>query len=133
MVVYRLHGGQHGYRGNIINFPQDIEEFTIHLSWHPFSLNVLIICQQSNKDFKIHQDRFIDDQLQVNQLIDDEFNEDNEENGIIYTFVPYLPLDNQEEIAINNTINKLLANNTIEWPKINNNPINEVQTSGYIA
>ncbi|CAG8777468.1 4428_t:CDS:1, partial [Gigaspora rosea] len=23
MVVYRLRGGQHGYRGNIINFPQD--------------------------------------------------------------------------------------------------------------
>ncbi|CAG8807059.1 28045_t:CDS:2, partial [Gigaspora margarita] len=28
MVVYRLCGGQHGYRGNIINFPQDVEEYT---------------------------------------------------------------------------------------------------------
>ncbi|CAG8610513.1 10516_t:CDS:1, partial [Gigaspora rosea] len=171
MVVYKLRKGQHRYRGNIINFPQDVEEFTTRLPWHPSSLNVLIICWQSDKDptafrdFKIHrnkvacalcwlkannnyyseitidnenlqsllEDGFIDDQLQVNQLIDDKFNEDNEENGITHTFVPYLPSDNREEIAINNTINRLLANNTIEWPKINNNPINEFQTSGYIA
>ncbi|CAG8816685.1 16626_t:CDS:1, partial [Gigaspora rosea] len=79
------------------------------------------------------KDGFIDDQLQVNQLIDDKFNKDSKENGITHTFVPYLPSDNREEITINNTINRLLANNNIEWPKINNNPINEFQTSGYIA
>ncbi|CAG8831462.1 3838_t:CDS:1, partial [Gigaspora rosea] len=82
------------------------------------------------------EDGFINDQLQVNQLIDDEFNEENEENEenvITHTFIPYLPSDNREEIAINNTINRLLANNTIEWPRIDNNPINEFQTSGYIA
>lgn len=28
MSVYRLRGGQNGYRGNVINFPQDIHEFT---------------------------------------------------------------------------------------------------------
>ncbi|CAG8785106.1 10983_t:CDS:2, partial [Gigaspora rosea] len=114
MVVYRLREGQHGYKGNIINFLQDVEEFTTRLPWYLSSLNVLIICQQSNKDptafrdFKIchnkvahalrwlkannnyseitidnenlqllPEDGFIDDQLQVNQLIDDEFNEDN--------------------------------------------------------
>ncbi|CAG8547344.1 24094_t:CDS:1 [Gigaspora rosea] len=152
MVVYKLRGGQHGYRGNIINFPQDIEEFTTLLPWHPSFLNVLIICRQFDKDptafrdFKIRrnkvaqalhwlkannnyyseitidnenlqllpEDGFIDDQLQVNQLIDNEFNEDNKENVITHTFVPYLHSDNREEIAINNTINRLLANNTIE-------------------
>ncbi|CAG8791829.1 22137_t:CDS:2, partial [Gigaspora margarita] len=39
MVVYRLCGGQHGYRGNIINFPQDVEEFTTRLPWYPSLLN----------------------------------------------------------------------------------------------
>ena len=31
MSVYRLRGGQNGYRGNIINFSQDIHEFTKRL------------------------------------------------------------------------------------------------------
>ena len=44
MSVYRLRGGQHGYRENVINFPQDVQEFTIHLLCHPSSLNVLIVC-----------------------------------------------------------------------------------------
>ncbi|CAG8808768.1 20338_t:CDS:2, partial [Gigaspora rosea] len=108
VVVYRLH----------------VEEFTTRLPWHPSSLNMLIICQQSDKDpiafrdFKIRrnkvahilhwlkvnnnyyseitinnenlqslpEDGFIDDQLQINQLIDDEFNKDNEENIITHTF-----------------------------------------------
>jgi hypothetical protein len=28
MTVYRLWGGQNGYRGNVINFPQDVQGFT---------------------------------------------------------------------------------------------------------
>ena len=32
MSVYKLRGGQHGYRGNVINFPQDVLEFTTKLS-----------------------------------------------------------------------------------------------------
>ncbi|CAG8835909.1 6852_t:CDS:1, partial [Gigaspora margarita] len=39
IVVYRLCGGQHGYRGNIINFLQDVEEFTTRYPWHSSSLN----------------------------------------------------------------------------------------------
>ncbi|CAG8598033.1 15848_t:CDS:1, partial [Racocetra fulgida] len=44
IVVYRLRGEQYGYSGNIINFPQDVEEFVTHLHQNPSSLNVLIIC-----------------------------------------------------------------------------------------
>ena len=29
--VYCLRGGQYSYRGNVINFPQDVLEFTTHL------------------------------------------------------------------------------------------------------
>ena len=32
MSIYRLRGGQHGYRGNVINFPQDVQEFCTKLS-----------------------------------------------------------------------------------------------------
>jgi len=31
MSVYRLREGQHGYRGNVINFPQDVQEFATYL------------------------------------------------------------------------------------------------------
>ena len=43
MSVYRLRGGQYGYRGNVINFPQDIQEFTTRLLRHSLSLEVLLI------------------------------------------------------------------------------------------
>ena len=43
MTVYRLQGGQTEYRENVINFPQDVQEFTNQLSRHPSTLNVLMI------------------------------------------------------------------------------------------
>ena len=43
MSVYRLRGGQYGYRGNVINFPQDVERFTTQLPRDPSSLEVLIV------------------------------------------------------------------------------------------
>src|ERR1051325_12187666 len=56
MTVYRLRGGQTGYRGNIINFPQDIQEFTKKLSRHPLSLDVLLIRRQSANDATAFRD-----------------------------------------------------------------------------
>ena len=47
MTVYRLKGGQKSYRGNVINFPQDISEFTTRLPRDPSTLNVLLIRRQS--------------------------------------------------------------------------------------
>ena len=41
--VYRLHSGQYGYKENIINFPQDIKEFTTCLSRHLSILEILIM------------------------------------------------------------------------------------------
>ena len=43
MTVYRLRGGQNGYRGNVINFPQDIQGFTNKLPRYPSSLDVLVV------------------------------------------------------------------------------------------
>src|SRR6266498_1313762 len=59
--VYRLSGGQHGYRGNVINFPQDIKVFTTRLPRHPSTLEVLIMRRQSSnnlesfRDFKVRR------------------------------------------------------------------------------
>jgi hypothetical protein len=56
MLVYRLHGGQHRYRGNVINFPQDVQEFTTRLSRHLSSLNVLVVHYQSANDSVVFRD-----------------------------------------------------------------------------
>ncbi|CAG8661439.1 4989_t:CDS:2 [Ambispora leptoticha] len=60
MSVYTLRGGQYGYRGNIINFPQDIAEFTTRLPHHPSSLEICVVRWQSEdgstfRDFKVHR------------------------------------------------------------------------------
>ncbi|CAG8841580.1 27660_t:CDS:1, partial [Racocetra persica] len=41
--VYNLHGGQYAYRGNVINFPQDVHNFVTRLPRHPSTLDTLII------------------------------------------------------------------------------------------
>ena len=56
--VYCLRGGQYVYRGNVINFPQDVLEFATHLPRRPSSLDVLIVCHRSSssrafKDFNV--------------------------------------------------------------------------------
>ena len=45
--VYRLRDRQYGYRGNVINFPQDIQEFATRLPRHSSSLEVLIVRRHS--------------------------------------------------------------------------------------
>ena len=61
MTVYRLQGGQNGYRGNVINFPQDIQEFTKRLPRKPSTLDVLVVRRQSSnestafKDFNVRR------------------------------------------------------------------------------
>ena len=65
MTVYRLKEGQKSYRGNVINFPQDISEFTIRLPRHPSALNVLLIRKQSAnnpsefRDFTVRRNRVV--------------------------------------------------------------------------
>src|SRR3954451_21680777 len=63
ITVYWLRGGQTGYRENVINFPQDIREFTTQLPRHPSSLNVLVVRRQSTngptefRDFTVRRDK----------------------------------------------------------------------------
>jgi hypothetical protein len=50
IMVYRLRGGQNGYRGNVINFHQDIQEFTNRLPRSPSSLDILVVRRESAND-----------------------------------------------------------------------------------
>ena len=43
MAVYRKHGGQRGYRGHVLNLPQNIQEFIKKLPVPVDSLPTLII------------------------------------------------------------------------------------------
>ena len=56
MLVYRLRGRQHGYRGNVINFPQDICEFTKRLPRTPSSIDILTVRRQSADDSTVFRD-----------------------------------------------------------------------------
>ncbi len=176
MTVYRLRGGQTGYRGNVINFPQDIQEFTNRLPRHPSSLDVLLIRRQSANDSTAFRDfivrrgkvgnalvwlkannRYYEDiiidqeilqslpendsiakllpQLNNDQIIDEiSPDEENGDDGIARTFVP-LPVSTQrEDVAINDTLDRMQSNNLpLMWPEIDGFPINEFQTPGYIA
>ena len=59
--VYRLRGEQTNYKGNIINFLQNIQQFTKRLTCDPLSLNVFVVRQQSVnntstfRDFRVWQ------------------------------------------------------------------------------
>ena len=56
MSVYRLRGGQLGYRGNVINFSQDIQDFTTQLLRYPSSLDVLVVRRKSANDPTVFRD-----------------------------------------------------------------------------
>ncbi|CAG8658559.1 13107_t:CDS:2, partial [Gigaspora rosea] len=67
------------------------------------------------------------------QTDEDSSNKDSND-GISSTFVPFLPSVQREDTAINNTIERVQAENPIaDWPQIDNNPVNEFQIPGYIA
>lgn len=56
--VFNLRGGQLAYRGNIINFPQDINSFVDTLPRDPASLDVFVVRRHSHdgtafRDFKV--------------------------------------------------------------------------------
>ncbi len=62
ILIYYLHGGQYVYKGNVINFSQDVHEFTTRLSRNLTSLDVFVVYQQSAngsmfRDFNVHHDK----------------------------------------------------------------------------
>ena len=49
MCVYRNHGGQRGYKGHVVNLPQDIQEFLTRLPCYVNQLPVLLL-RRTGKD-----------------------------------------------------------------------------------
>src|SRR4051794_24469869 len=56
MSVYRLRGGQHRYRRNVINFSQDVQEFATKLPQNSSLLDVLVIRHQSASNLEAYRD-----------------------------------------------------------------------------
>ncbi len=57
MSIYRLPHGQYGYKGHVINLPQDVTSFASSLPRNTKNLDVLIVrkhgSDNTNKDFRV--------------------------------------------------------------------------------
>ena len=63
MALYQLPHGQYGYRGHIINLPQDIDSFARIVPCYPKDLDVIIIRKEgtagSHKDFRVRRSKVL--------------------------------------------------------------------------
>ncbi|CAG8693771.1 19013_t:CDS:2 [Cetraspora pellucida] len=158
--VYYLRSGQYAYRGNVINFPQDVQEFVTRLLRHPSSLEILIVCRQSSRDqhsfkdfnvcrakieqalywLKSNNRYYTNIEIDYNNEdiefldVDDDHINNNTEDIIMRNFVPTPAPSYNEEYAINNTLCQMQTeHDPILWPTIKGNPVNEFNTPRYIA
>ncbi|PKK65022.1 hypothetical protein RhiirC2_715855 [Rhizophagus irregularis] len=107
MTVYRLRSGQNGYRGHVINFPQDIQGFTKRLLQDPSSLDVLVAQRQSSnnptvfRDFTVRRRKVCKALLWLKEnnpyyndiIIDTDLLETLTENDSIFNMLPQLQDD----------------------------------------
>lgn len=61
--VYRVNGNQFAYRGQVINFPQDVAEFLTWLPYRPHSLSSILIVRRGtverHSDFNVDHPRVV--------------------------------------------------------------------------
>ncbi|CAG8526166.1 16461_t:CDS:2, partial [Gigaspora rosea] len=146
--VYNLRGGQYAYCRNVINFPQDVQEFATHLPHHPSSAlhwlkeNNVFYCNIEIADDVLQslpENDTIIDQLseasnsqelyngQTDNL--DVYENEDSEDFISQTFVPVLPPGCSENNAINNALNRIQYSQLqydypiVDWPHIESTPI----------
>ncbi len=119
MSVYRLRGGQLGYRGNVINFSQDIQDFTTQLPRHPSSLDVLVVRRKSANDPTAFRDFIVrrskvfraliwlkENNPYYNDItIDKEILDSLPENGSIFNMLPHIRDEQSEVDDLNDTEN----------------------------
>ena len=64
MSVYRKHGGQRGYKGHVLNLPQDIQSFLNSLPSQASDLPVLVVrrhgVENAHRDFTVRQHRVLE-------------------------------------------------------------------------
>ncbi|CAB3998542.1 Hypothetical predicted protein [Paramuricea clavata] len=67
MRVYRKHGGQRGYKGHVLNLPQDIQSFLNRLPSRVADLPVLIVrrhgAEDAHQDFTVRRHKVLEDVL----------------------------------------------------------------------
>ena len=60
MCIYRKHGGQRGYKGHVINFPQNVQGFLNTLPCNVTELPILVVrrhgAENTHKDFQVSRD-----------------------------------------------------------------------------
>ena len=63
MTIYRKHGGQRGYKGHVVNLPQNIQGFLDSLPSNVSELPVLVVRKQGNNDtyadFRVRRERVL--------------------------------------------------------------------------
>lgn len=63
MSVYRKHGGQRGYKGHVVNLPQDIQGFLDHLPCNIKDLPILIVrrhgSENTHTDFRVRREKVL--------------------------------------------------------------------------
>ncbi|CAG8720803.1 17500_t:CDS:2 [Cetraspora pellucida] len=115
--VYCLRGGQYTYKGNVINFPQDVHEFAIRLPRQPSSLDVLVVRRQSAsgpafRDFNVRCVKIAkaliwlksNNRYYANIEIDNEALQSLPENGPIDNYLPQV--QNTEDESLNDDENE---------------------------
>ncbi|CAB4407286.1 unnamed protein product [Rhizophagus irregularis] len=147
MTVYRLRGGQNGYRGHrqSSNNPTVFRDFTVRrrkvckaLLWlkenNPYYNDIII---DTNLLETLPENDSIFNMLP--QLQDDELGEDDGDNiedgeDVSRMFVPSMPPTQREGEAINTTLDRMQNDNPPSlWPEIEGVPINEFHTPGYMV
>jgi hypothetical protein len=63
MSVYRKHGGQWGYKGHVVNLPQDLQGFLNRLPCSVSDLPILVIrrhgAENTHTDFRVRRERIL--------------------------------------------------------------------------
>ena len=63
MTIYRLRHGQYGYRGHVINLPQDLTTFATSLPRLPKELDILIVRKEgsdcTHRDFRVRKSKSV--------------------------------------------------------------------------
>ena len=64
MRIYRKHGGQRGYKGHVLNLPQDVQSFLNRLPSQVADLPVLVVrrhgADETHRDFTVRRHRVLD-------------------------------------------------------------------------
>ncbi|XP_054257274.1 uncharacterized protein LOC128982231 [Macrosteles quadrilineatus] len=160
--VYRIKGHQLGYSGNVINFPQAVEEFAAVLPHRITSLSAVIVVRMRNSatdyvDFHVRASKVKKALMWLKQnnryyfdiTISDEnmalLPEDGDASAFLPSFFDASEGESENQDALENEVIETSVPSmttphqdaqvaaVLDWPPIGSNPIEEFRTPGYIT